>query len=127
MAGTRPAMTKKFHAGSSHDNGAHPDHSARRPAERHPHQPSGARIERGDVVLPSPLEPGRPLNEHLVWLGKTIESKRKFLRRMYQEGVRYVCECKVSGGTISLLPNAVAMLPLLQMELILQLRSERPR
>jgi hypothetical protein len=88
---------------------------------------AGARIERGYVILPSPMEPERPLNDHLVGLWRTLEPKRKFLRRMYQEGVRYVCECKLSGEKISLQPSGVEMLHLLQMELILEPRAERPR
>ncbi len=79
-------------------------------------------IEHGDVVVRSPLEPSKPLNEHLVWLWGMLKHERRFLKNLQQEGGRLTCECRVPKGVVKLLPNAAEMLHLLEMELVLNAR-----
>jgi hypothetical protein len=82
----------------------------------------GAIIERGDVVLRSPLEPSKSLNEHLVWLWGMLRHQRKFLKNLQQEGGKLTCRCEVPIGKVRLLPNAAEMLHLLEMEIVIKAR-----
>lgn len=82
----------------------------------------GAVVERGDVVMRSPLEPSEPLNKHLVWLWGMLKQQRRFLKNLQQEGGKLTCRCKVPKGNVTLLPNAAEMLHLLEMELVLEVR-----
>lgn len=80
-------------------------------------------IERGDVVLRSQLEPSLPLNDHLIWLWNMLQTRRKYLRNLQQQGdAKLVCLCKVPRRKLRLLPNAAEMLHLLEVELVIELR-----
>ena len=79
-------------------------------------------IERGDVVLRSPLDPSESLNAHLVWLWSSLNHERRFLKNIQQCGGKLVCHCKVPKGKTHLLPNAAEMLHLLNMELVLEVK-----
>jgi hypothetical protein len=85
-------------------------------------------IERGDVVLRSPLDADTPLNGHLVWLWGMLRHHRRLLKCVQQEGGRIECRCKVSKGPVSLRPNAAEMLHLLGIDLVVEVpsRPERP-
>ena len=85
---------------------------------------SGARIERGEVVIESAIESSRPLNDHLATLWRSLNKHRKFLKRMQTEGVKFVCVAKVSDDTFSLLPSGIEMLHVMQIELKLERRRE---
>lgn len=82
----------------------------------------GAIIERGDVVMRSPLGPSKPLNEHLAWFRGMLKHRRRFLKNLQQEGGKLTCRCEVPKGGVTLLPNAAEMLHLLEMELVLEAR-----
>jgi hypothetical protein len=82
----------------------------------------GAVIEQGDVVMRSPLEPSKPLNDHLVWFWGMLQHQRRFLKTLQQEGGKLTCRCKVPKGGVTLLPNAAEMLHLLEMDLVLEAR-----
>ncbi|MDT7603052.1 MAG: hypothetical protein QOF61_1049 [Acidobacteriota bacterium] len=80
-------------------------------------------IERGDIVIRSPLDPSLPLNDHLVWLWGILNLRRKHLKNLQQQSdIKIVCRCKVPKGSVRLLPNAAEMLHLLSMELVLETR-----
>jgi len=83
---------------------------------------AGAVIEQGDVVVRSPLDSSKPLNEHLVWLWGMLKHQRRFLKNLQQEGGKLTCRCTVPKGGVTLLPNAAEMLHLLEMELVLEVR-----
>ena len=82
----------------------------------------GAVIEQADVLVRSPLESSKPLNEHLVWLWGMLKHQRRFLKNLQREGGKLICRCKVPKGGVTLLPNAAEMLHLLEMELVLEVR-----
>ncbi len=79
-------------------------------------------IENGDVVVLSQLEPGRPLNDHLVWLWSMLQHQRKYLKSLHSEGGKLVCICTVLTSEVRLLANAAEMIHLLNMELVLKFR-----
>jgi hypothetical protein len=80
----------------------------------------GAIIEKGDVVMRSPLDPSKSLNEHLVWLWGMLKHQRRFLKNLQQEGGKLTCRCEVPKGDVRLLPNAAEMLHLLEMDLVIK-------
>ena len=79
----------------------------------------GAEIERGDVVLRSRLAPDQPLNEHLVWLWGMLKHQRRYLKNIQSQGIGVICECRVSPGSIRILPNGAEMLHLLGIDLVI--------
>jgi hypothetical protein len=79
-------------------------------------------IEQGDVVMRSPLDPSKSLNEHLVWLWGMLKHQRRFLKNLQQEGGKLTCICEVPKGDVRLAPNAAEMLHLLEMELVIKAR-----
>jgi hypothetical protein len=78
------------------------------------------KIERGEVIISSPLQQVAELNDHLVWFWMMLKHKRRVLKRLQADGCKIVCRCSASHRPIIIRPNGAEMLHLLGVELVIE-------
>ncbi len=74
--------------------------------------------KKGAYEFRSLLEPTEEINTHLIWLFGILDTERAFLRKLTQNGIEVVCQCRAhKSSSVLLKSKALAMAHLMGISL----------